>query len=68
MTIQEIYELIKQKRESAENHRERIYKKMHEDEIKEQHYDCIYQELIGEINAYTDVLCLIESSGVLDDK
>ena len=38
---------------------------MKKDEIKEQYYDCIYQELKGEIEAYTDIICLIESSGVL---
>ena len=67
-TIEEVYTLLNEKIENALNQKHAIYEEMKKDEIKEQHYDCIYQKLKGEIDAYTDILCLIESSGVLDDK
>lgn len=79
MTIQEIYELIKQKKESAVNdlrHKmaqvSKLCAELTYDELQQcAEYDNLKDKenkLIGEIDAYTDVLCLIESSGVLDDK
>ena len=75
MTIQELYELIKQKKENAYNHFERIYKQrvymQREKSIISYEYESVVKqesELKGEIDAYTDVLCLIESSGDIDDK
>ena len=67
-SIEEIYHLIIEKKENAENHIERIYKEIKKDEIKEQHYDCIYQKLKGEIKAYTDILILLETSGVVENE
>lgn len=69
-TIEEIYKLIVIKRDNAINDKERTHKN---------NYICINgkkiynvsdkeHELKGEIEAYTDVLCLLESSGVVDDE
>ena len=61
MTIQEIYELIKQKIENTINDRERYCMPLGKEQpIKD---FAIKYLLEGEINAYTDILCLIESSG-----
>lgn len=70
MTIQEIYELIKEKRDNARNDRERVCKQNYEyiNGAKVYHVSNEEYELKGEIDAYTDILCLIESSGDLDDK
>ena len=67
-SVNEIYELIKQKKENAE----RDYEKQvglagYQVRLRDYDRDKAY-ELKGEIEAYTDVLCLIESSGDLDDK
>lgn len=74
-TIQEIYELIKQKKESAERDLKRTKKLIDEeewdymeDEGKHSNNVVKYANIRGEIEAYTDVLCLIESRGVLDDR
>ena len=66
MTIQDIYELTKLKKENAELHYTRIIK-LHNSipmEIKERD---LLNNLKGEIEAYTDVKILIETSGVLED-
>lgn len=74
MTLKDLYETIKQKIERAENHLERTYKKrvymQREKSIISYEYEEVVKqesELKGEINAYTDILCLIESSGVLNN-
>ena len=64
-TIEEVYTLLNEKIENALNQKHAIYEEMKKDEIKEQHYDCIYQRLQGEIEAYTDVKILIETSGLI---
>ena len=61
MTKQELIKILDEKIENAENHRERIYKEMQKDEIKEQHYDCVYQKIQGNIDAYTDIKNLLEN-------
>ena len=69
-TLQEIYELIKQKKENAERDLETTRPKALI-EKNDAEYELLImklKELKGEIEAYTDVLCLIESSGVLDGK
>ena len=58
MTIQEIYNIICEKRENAK--RDMALKKL---AGKPNEATILY----GEIEAYTDVLVLIESSGVLED-
>ena len=65
MTIQELYELIKQKKESAINDLMREQAKLIIGKPVETEF---LSALRGEIDAYTDVLILIESSGVLDGK
>ena len=59
-TINEIYELIQQKKENAKNdlQYERFKIKPSINKVN---------RLIGEINAYTDIAILIETSGVLDN-
>ena len=64
MTIQELYELIKQKKESAINDLMREQAKLIIGKPVETEF---LSALRGEIDAYTDVLCLIESSGVLEN-
>lgn len=54
-TIKDIYELIQQKRENAVN------------DNKRPHTLIESYQLQGEIDAYTDVLRLIETSGVLEN-
>ena len=68
-TIEEIYILIKQKKENAERDRETKREKARIEENDAEYGLLIMEleELDGEIDAYTDILCLIESSGVLDD-
>lgn len=70
-TIQELYELIKQKKENATND----FKRQQLEQLKkgEEEQRVILPtlqmaRLKGEIEAYTDVLILIESSGVLEDE
>ena len=69
-TINEIYELIKQKRENAERDRQISYNIIEEAKNSEEYLDAKMhsKELTGEIDAYTDVICLIESSQVLEDE
>ena len=70
MTVKEIYELIKEKRDNAKSHLERNGGITKANCIDEKGYPLLRTglELKGEIEAYTDVICLIESSGVLNDK
>ncbi len=51
ITMDELLEIIKNKKQSAEN--------QYLDEIEE--FKIINDELKGEINVYTDLICLIES-------
>lgn len=74
-SIEEIYRLIIQKRENAEKDREKLYKQriymQREKSIISYEYEGIVKQenrLIGEIRAYEDILCLIESSGVVEDE
>ena len=64
MTLKELYETIKQKKENAEYH----YNRMIIEEKEGKEVKATRLILKGEIEAYTDVLCLIESSGEIDDK
>ncbi len=57
MTSKELYETIKQKRESAENDLKMIMSDNNKRLL-----------LVGEIDAYTDVLCLLESSCELTER
>ena len=69
-TINEIYDLIKQKIENAERDIQISFNTMKEAKNSEEWLEAKMRskELKGEVEAYTDILCLIESSGVLDDK
>lgn len=70
MTTQELYETIKEKKESAERDLETTRPKALI-EKNDAEYELLImklKELNGEIDAYTDVLCLIESSGLLNSK
>ena len=68
-TINEIYELIKEKKENAERDRQISYNTVEEAKNSEEYLNAKMRskELKGEIDAYTDVICLIESSQVLED-
>lgn len=55
MTIKELYETIKQKKDNALNH-------LKQEAQKPQPRSHLQIELNGEISAYNDVLALIESS------
>ena len=76
MTLKELYETIKQKKENAELDKERESRRLLASMNKligsETSIEILnmrkVDKLQGEVDAYTDVLCLIESSGVLDDK
>jgi len=61
MDIKELYETIKQKKESAENNLKELV-----NETKSLIITDLKAEIKGEIKAYTDIICLIESSGVLE--
>lgn len=67
-TINEIYELLKQKKENAINDRERTRKNNYQyvNGVKVYHVSNKEYELKGEIDAYTDIICLIESSGLVN--
>lgn len=75
-TINEIYDLIKQKVENALNHKERI---IYTYRVERQRYMIVkdneeryiiaereYNKILGELEAYTDIKILIETSGVLE--
>jgi hypothetical protein len=65
-TINDIYELLKQKRENAINDREKYCMPLGKKQpIKDFAIKC---KLEGEIDAYTDVLILIETSKVLENE
>ncbi|MBO7692353.1 MAG: hypothetical protein J6T10_06930 [Methanobrevibacter sp.] len=71
MTIQELYETIKKKKESAEKYKIATWNCINQnkwDKQAQEHYLEKEQRLIGEIEAYVDLMCLIESSGEIDDK
>lgn len=52
MTLKELLEIVREKRENARNQVEYYYNECMNDLIS---------EVQGEINAYTDIICLIES-------
>lgn len=64
-TIKEVYNLIKEKEDSAQKHLERLltYIPPSTEPIK----DPVCNQLQGSINAYRDVLYLMESSHLLDE-
>ena len=64
-TINEIYALIKEKIEFARNDRER---KRNDLSNTKEWRDNESIRLYGEIEAYTDVIILIERSGVLENE
>lgn len=68
-TIDEIYNIIIEKRDNAESHLERNGGITKANCIDEKGYPLLRTglELKGEILAYTDVLCLIESSQILKE-
>lgn len=70
-TIKEIYEIIVDKRRNARDHYSRIRKESelpNDKTLFQTLYDhAMMDNLSGEIDAYTDVLCLIESSGDLNE-
>lgn len=63
-TIDEIYNIIVIKRENARNDRERKRNDLSNSEEWRVNESI---RLYGEIEAYTDVLCLIESSQILKE-
>ena len=69
MTKQELIKILDEKIENASNDFERTVKIMGRVSGNEkEYYTPHFHALRGEIDAYTDVICLIESSGVLDEK
>lgn len=66
-TINEIYDLIKQKIENAERDRDRTIIKMQSSKKEYKENANKYSELIGEIQAYTDIKILIATSEVLEE-
>lgn len=74
-TIKEIYDLIKQKIENAENHHKRLsddlFKeraKIDKDETQIMNDIKMINLVEGEIRAYTDIKILIETSEVLENE
>ena len=65
MTKQELLKIIEEKIENAEKDREKLYKQEKETTYKNNREKI--KELNGEINAYNEVLNLIESSCVLEN-
>lgn len=68
-TIEEIYNIIIQKRDNATKDKERIRIKAKNEKNADEFAILLrdLRQINGEIEAYTDVLCLIESSQVLDE-
>lgn len=73
-TINEIYDLINQKIENAENHHKRLLDdlfkeraKIDKDETQIMNDIKMINLVEGENNAYTDIKILIETSGVLNN-
>lgn len=64
MTKKELYETIKNKIEYAENH----YQRMIREEKEGKEVRATRLVLQGEIQAYTDVLCLLETSCELTER
>lgn len=64
-TINEIYNIIIEKKKNALLDRERILK---DSELTKETKQSSSYRLTGEYEAYTDVLILIESSCILDEK
>lgn len=66
-TIQEVMDLLEQKRESAKLDMKRYYENLKtvKDQVSFVSRDNI-NRLSGEYDAYTDVICLIASSHLLD--
>lgn len=65
-TINEIYNLIIQKKENARNHMERIMEENKDGFVIEDLMKL--QRVEGNYNAYTDILILLETSGVVEDE
>ena len=69
MTLKELYETIKKKKDNAERDSEKQHnlflKVEREDKATDGEILKKYFKFKGEVDAYTDVLCLIESSGEL---
>lgn len=71
MTLKELYETIKLKKESAEKDKIATWNCINQSKFDNQVKELFRekeQRIIGEIYAYIDLMCLIESSGELDDK
>lgn len=67
-TINEIYNLINKKIENASNDFERTVKIIENHPNEKEYYTPHFHSLRGEIDAYTDIKILIETSEVLEDE
>lgn len=69
-TINEIYEIIKQKRDNAKNDLEITLREIDDIKLIDNYGSNVVKErqLEGELNAYTSIICLIEESGVLEEE
>lgn len=65
-TIQEVMDLLEQKRENAKREIDGIYRKINKNLADATIYSNKLNRLNGEYDAYTDVICLIASSHLLD--
>ena len=66
MTIKEYYELLKEKRESARHELARLNNMYKEGEINIGVYATRGDNIANTINAYTDCICTLEASHLLD--
>lgn len=67
MTIKQYYETLKAKRESAERELERLKHKYSNNEISYNLYFTERERTMSSINTYTDCICTLEASHLLDD-
>ena len=64
-TIEEVMDLLVQKRENAKRDMDRTYKDSKKNQENMSFYADTISRLSGEYDAYTDVICLIASSHLL---
>ena len=68
MTKQELLKIINEKKELVEKELKiATYNRQFKDVIFRDNHTAREDNLLGEIKAYNEVLCLIESSGELDE-
>lgn len=65
-SIREIYNMLNKKREMALLDRERYYEAEHERMSPFNRYQI--ENLTGQVNAYTDIIILLETSGLVEDE